>query len=368
MKITVSKDSLSEAVFNLLRVVGVKSTMPVLEGILLSAKEGNLTLTAYNLEMGMKKEIFCNCEKPGEIVIKARLLSDIIRRMGGSQIEIETDEKLMCHIKSDDTVFDIMGMEASDFPELPTVNEGADISIESKVLCEMVKGTIFAVSQVEGSRPIYTGLNISVENGIIQFVAIDGYRLAIIKEKTAIEKNVNFVVSGKAISEVVKLAEEREDEIKIVIGKRLISFLIGEYVFIARLFDGEYVDYKKVLPENFKQSVKLNKNELINSVERVSLLINDAFSTPLRFLLDEEEATLSCATSIGRAKETFKINLNGTPFEIGLNSRYLLDALKACDDGNITFKFNGSSAAVTIMPEDESSEDFLYLIMPLRLK
>lgn len=368
MKITVSKDSLSEAVFNLLRVVGVKSTMPVLEGILLSAKEGNLTLTAYNLEMGMKKEIFCNCEKQGEIVIKARLLSDILRRMGGSQIEIETDEKLMCHIKSDDTVFDIMGMEASDFPELPTVNEGADISIESKVLCEMVKGTIFAVSQVEGSRPIYTGLNISVENGIIQFVAIDGYRLAIRKEKTSIEKNVNFVVSGKAISEVVKLAEESEDEIKIVIGKRLISFLIGEYVFIARLFDGEYVDYKKVLPENFKQSVKLNKNELINSVERVSLLINDAFSTPLRFLLDEEEATLSCATSIGRAKETFKINLNGTPFEIGLNSRYLLDALKACDDGNITFKFNGSSAAVTIMPEDESSEDFLYLIMPLRLK
>ncbi len=368
MKITVSKDSLSEAVFNLLRVVGVKSTMPVLEGILLSAKEGNLTLTAYNLEMGMKKEIFCNCEKQGEIVIKARLLSDILRRMGGSQIEIETDEKLMCHIKSDDTVFDIMGMEASDFPELPTVNEGADISIESKVLCEMVKGTIFAVSQVEGSRPIYTGLNISVENGIIQFVAIDGYRLAIRKEKTSIEKNVNFVVSGKAISEVVKLAEESEDEIKIVIGKRLISFLIGEYVFIARLFDGEYVDYKKVLPENFKQSVKLNKSELVNSVERVSLLINDAFSTPLRFLLDEEEATLSCATSIGRAKETFKIDLNGTPFEIGLNSRYLLDALKACDDGNITFKFNGSSAAVTIMPEDESSEDFLYLIMPLRLK
>ena len=99
-------------------------------------------------------------------------------------------------------------------------------------------------------------------------------------------------------------------------------------MFIARLFDGEYVDYKKVLPENFKQSVKLNKSELVNSVERVSLLINDAFSTPLRCLLDEEEATLSCATSIGRAKETFKIDLNGAPFEIGLNSRYLLDALK----------------------------------------
>ena len=368
MKITVSKDSLSEAVFNLLRVVGVKSTMPVLEGILLSAKEGNLTLTAYNLEMGMKKEIFCNCEKPGEIVIKARLLSDILRRMGGSQIEIETDEKLMCHIKSDDTVFDIMGMEASDFPELPTVNEGADISIESKVLCEMVKGTSFAVSQIEGSRPIYTGINISVDNGILQFVAIDGYRLAIRKEKTNIDKNINIVVPGRAISEVLKLAEEKQEEIDIIIGARLISFNIGGYVFIARLFDGEFVDYKKVLPEDYKQEIKVNKSELINSVERVSLLINDAFSTPLRLLLDENEATLSCATSIGRAKEVFKIDLAGTPFEIGLNSRYLTEALRACDDGNIKIKFNGPNAAVTISPEAQDNEDFLYLIMPLRLK
>lgn len=368
MKFTVSKNSFLEAVLNLLRVVGTKSTMPVLEGILLSAKEGEVTLTAYNLEMGMKKEIFCECSNEGEIVIKAKLLCDILRRMGGSQVEIETDEKLMCHIKSDDTVFDIMGMEASDFPEMPSVNEGEGIKIEGKVLCDMVKGTIFAVSQIEGSRPIYTGLNISAENGIIQFVAIDGYRLAIRKEKTEMDKKVNFVVSGKAISEVVKLVEEEEEDVDIVIGNRLISFLIGGYSFIARLFDGEYVDYKKILPESFKQSLKINRNELINSVERVSLLINDAFSTPLRLLLDEEEATLSCATSIGRAKETFKIDLSGTPFEIGLNSRYLLEALKACDDGNINIKFNGPGAAVTIMPEDENSDDFLYLIMPLRLK
>ena len=342
--------------------------MPVLEGILLSAKAGEVSLTAYNLENGMRKDIFCQCEEEGEIVIKARLLCDILRKMGGSQIEIETDEKLMCHIKSEDTVFDIMGMDAADFPEMPSVNEGADINIDGKLLCDMVKGTIFAVSQIEGSRPIYTGLNISAQDGVIQFVAIDGYRLAIRKEKTESDKKFNFVVPGKAIAEVIKLAEEEEEDVKIVIGNRLISFLIGGYTFISRLFDGEYVDYKKVLPESYKQSLKINKNELINSVERVSLLINDAFSTPLRLLLDEEEAILSCSTSIGRAKETFKIKLQGTPFEIGLNSRYLLEALRACDDGEINIKFNGPGAAVTIMPEDEKSEEFLYLIMPLRLK
>ena len=368
MKFTVSRNSFLEAVLKLLRVVGAKSTMPVLEGILLSVQEDCVTLTAYNLEMGMKKEIFCNCEKKGEIVIKARLLSDILRRLAGEQVEIETDEKLMCHIKSDGTEFDIMGMDASDIPEMPTLNEGSSITIDSQTLCDMVKGTIFAVSQIEGSRPIYTGLNIATENGTIRFVAIDGYRLAIRQEKTDINKNVNFVVSGRAISEVVKLAEEESENTDIIIGNRLISFLIGGYTFIARLFEGEYVDYKKVLPEEFKQAITIDKSELISSAERVSLLINDAFSTPLRFLFDQDEVTISCATSIGRAKETFKNNLEGSPFEIGLNSRYLLDALRACDDGNIRIKFNGPNSAVTIMPEDENSEDFLYLIMPLRLK
>lgn len=368
MKFTVEREAFLNAVTKLLKVVGSKSTMPVLEGILISAEQGKITLAAYNLEMGMKKEIYCNCEEEGDIVIKARLLSDILRRLGGTQVEIETDEKLMCHIKSDDTFFDIMGMAAGDFPEMPSVADGTKINIESQTLCDMVKGTIFAVSQIEGSRPIYTGINISVKDGYIQFVAIDGYRLAIRKEKTKIEKDINFVVSGKAISEVVKLAEETGEPIKIIIGARLISFLIEGYLFIARLFEGEYVDYKKILPEQFKQEIELNKNDLINTVERVSLLINDAFSTPLRLMLDENAATLSCATSIGRAKETFKIDLSGTPFEIGLNSRYLLEAIKACDEGKIKIKFNGPNAAVTIVPEDENCDDFLYLIMPLRLK
>lgn len=368
MKLSVERSSFLEAVSKLLKVVGSKSTMPILEGILVSAEQGRMTLAAYNLEMGMKKELYCDCKEEGDIVIKARLLSDILRRLGGVQVEIETDDNLMCHIKSDETVFDIMGMAAGDFPEMPSVADGKRISIDSKTLSDMVNGTIFAVSQIEGSRPIYTGLNISVSDGVLQFVAIDGYRLAIRKEKTNIESQINFVVPGRAISEVIKLTEEKEEEIKIIIGNRLILFSADGYSFVSRLFDGEYVDYKKVLPEEFKQSVTLNKNDLISSVERVSLLINDAFSTPLRLLLEENEAVLSCATSIGRAKESFRINLNGTPFEIGLNSRYLLEALKACDDGNINIKFNGPNAAVTIESAEENNNDFLYLIMPLRLK
>ena len=132
MKLSVERASFLEAVSKLQKVVGSKSTMPILEGILISAEQGRITLAAYNLEMGMKKELYCDCKEEGDIVIKARLLSDILRRLGGVQVEIETDEKLMCHIKSDETVFDIMGMAAGDFPEMPSVADGNKISIESK--------------------------------------------------------------------------------------------------------------------------------------------------------------------------------------------------------------------------------------------
>ena len=368
MKISVERSSFSEAVTKLLRAVGSKSTMPILEGILISAEQGKLTLASYNLEMGMKKEIYCDCNQEGDIVINARLLADIIRKLAGQRVEIETDDKLMCHIKSDDTVFDIMGMAAGDFPEMPSVADGTKISIDSSVLCDMVKGTIFAVSQIEGSRPILTGINIAVEDGYLRFVAIDGYRLAIRKEKTDIKNDVNFVVSGKAVNEVVKLIEEVGEEVNIIIGSRLISFFVGGYLFISRLFEGEFVNYKKIVPEEFKQSVILDKSDFINSVDRVSLLINDAFSTPVRMTLEEDEAILSCATSIGRAKENFKIELDGTPFEIGLNSRYLTDALKACDEGKIILKFGGPNSAVTITSAEPGNDSFLYLIMPMRLK
>lgn len=368
MKFSVSRTSLLDAVSRLQKVVGSKSSMPILEGILISAEQGRLTLAAYNLEMGMKKEIYANCEKEGDIVINARLLADILRKLGGSEVEIESDEKLLCHIKSGDAIFDIMGMAANDFPEMPSLKEGVNIKVEGNTFCEMVKGTIFAVAQIEGTRPILTGINISVKDNVLQFVAIDGYRLAIRREKVNISEEIEFVVSGKAVNEVVKLIDEETENVEIIIGKRLISFNVGGYIFISRLIEGEFVNYNKIIPAEYKQKTVINSADIINTVERVSLLINDTFSTPIRFEFNDNEVIISSATSMGRAKENFKTELYGAPFQIGLNSRYLLDALRGCDSGNILFKFNGSNAGVTLTSADEKNNDFLYLIMPMRLR
>ncbi len=368
MKIRVERSVFLDAVLKMQKTVGAKSSMPVLEGILLSAEKGLLTLSSYNLEMGMKKEMYASCEEEGDIVINARLLADILRKLRGIDVEIESDERLVCHIRSGEAVFDIMGMEANDFPEIPSLAEGENLNINGEDFCDLVKGTIFAVSQIEGTRPILTGINISVKSGVLQFVAIDGYRLAIRRKNINIENDIEFIVSGKALNEVVKLIDENTENIEIKVGKRLILFKISGFTFIARLLEGEFVNYEKIIPADYSQKTTVVCDEMIDSVERVSLLINDSFSTPIRCAFSKDELIISCSTALGRAKEKMAIDLEGNEFEMGLNSRYLLEALKACETEKITFKFNGANAGVTITPADEATQEMLYLIMPMRLK
>lgn len=368
MKIRVEREKLLESVMKLQRVVSSKSTMPVLEGILFSAEQGKLNLASYNLEMGMKKEIYAECLEEGDIVINARLLSDILRRINSIQVEIETDEKLMCKIKGGEAVFDIMGMAAIDFPEMPSLSDGTRISLSSETFSEMVKGTIFAVAQNEGSRPILVGIDVTVENGVLQFVAIDGCRLAIRKQKVDTKENIHFIASGKSIGEAQKLIEENTENIDIVVGKRLISFCIEGYVFISRLLEGEFVNYKRTIPTESKQVVIMKTKELIEVIERVSLLINDFLTSPVRCYFDTNEVILNSITSNGRATEKIEISLDGEPFEIGMNSRLLLEALKAINEPLVKIMFNGSNSGVVLCQPEEEKEDYLYMVMPMRLK
>ena len=366
MIFTVERQKLLDAVTRLQRVVGAKTSMPVLEGILISAEQGNVTLIAYNLEMGMKKEIYAKCDEAGDIVINAKLLSDILRRMNGQQAEISADSRLNCHIKCGEATFDIMGMAAEDFPEMPSVGSGKRVTVEGSVLADMVRGTFFATAQNEGAKPVLTGINVTIEDGIMQFVAIDGYRLAIRKHKVYISDDFFFLISGKAILEAVKLIDEETENVEISVGERLISFNINGYDFISRLFEGEFVNYQKTIPTEHTQRVVVNTRELINTIERVSLLISESFSTPVRCYFNELNVVFTCATSMGRATETFNTKLEGDKFEIGLNSRYLLDALKAAETEQVQILFNGPNNGVVIKPLE--GDDFKYMIMPMRLR
>ncbi len=366
MIISVERSALLDAVTRLQRVVSSKTSMPVLEGILLSAEQGKVTLIAYNLEMGMRKEIYAKCDEAGDIVINARLLGDILRRMNAPQVVISSNEKLACNIKCGEATFDIMGMAAEDFPEMPTVGSDRTLKIDGSLLSEMVKGTFFATAQNEGAKPILTGINVTVKDSVMQFVAIDGYRLAIKRENVDISDDFSFILSGKAVSEAVKLIDENTEEVEMKVGENLISFNINGYDFISRLLEGEFVNYQKTIPSAHTQRVVVNTRELIDTIERVSLLISESFSTPVRCYFNELNVVFTCATSMGRAAETFNTQLEGDSFEIGLNSRYLLDALKAIGDEKVQILFNGANAGVLILPLEGNS--FTYMIMPMRLR
>ncbi len=366
MIVTIEREKILEAVNHLSRIVSSKTSLPILEGILISAERGKVTLISYNLEMGIKKEIYASTEQEGDIVINAKILADILRRMDGLSVEISTDDRLMCHIKSGAANFDIMGMAASDFPEMPSVAEKDKIALGGEIIKNMVRRTIFAVAQNEGTRPILTGINITFCEGTVKFVAIDGFRLAIRQEKLNINENANLIVSGKAIGELVKLINDEDEDVEIYINDNLICFKTGGYSFISRLLEGNFVDYKKTVPENYKQRIFVKTRELIDTIERISLVINDTFSTPVRCILSEDNIVFSCTSSIGRATENFPITLEGEEFEIGLNSRYLIEALKAAECDTVKIEFGGPSSGVLIKPTE--NEDFLYMIMPMRLK
>lgn len=366
MIFTAERSALLDAVSKLQRVVGSKTSMPVLEGILLSAEQGKVTLIAYNLEMGMKKEIYAKCDEPGDIVIGARLLSDILRKMNGMQVVISADERLNCNIKCGGATFDIMGMAAADFPEIPSVGEAKSIMIEGKTLAQMVKGTIFATAQNEGAKPVFTGISVTIENGTMQFVAIDGYRLAIRKEKVDISGEFSFILTGRSIGEAVKLIDENTEQVEMEVGERQIILKINGYEVISRLIEGEFVNYRKTIPSGYTQRVVVNTRELIDTIERVSLLISESFSTPVRCYFNELNVVFTCATTEGRSTETFNTQLEGEHFEIGLNSRYLLEALKAVETEKVQILFNGGNVGVIMSPPE--GDEYLYMIMPMRLR
>ncbi|MCQ2448794.1 MAG: DNA polymerase III subunit beta [Clostridia bacterium] len=363
--------TLLDAVSRLQRVVANRSTEPVLEGILISAKDHTAVLTAYNLEMGMRKEMDCRCEEAGEVVINAKLLGDILRKLNGPSVEINSyknNENVVCQIKSGEAVFNINVMSASDFPELPMVLAGNKIVLDSHTFSDMVRGTIFSVEQKENARPILMGIDISVKDNVLQFVAIDGYRLAIRREKIENTDDIEFVVSGKAIGEAVKLIGEETENIELLVSERMIMFNIDGYTFISRLLEGDFVDYKNAIPSKYQQTMVVNTRDMINVIERVSLLISDFLTFPIRCYFDNEEVTFSCATSVGTVTEKFMVAMNGEPFEIGWNSRLMLEALKAIDDSFVKIKFNGSNAGVVICPIEDERDEYLYTVMPMRLK
>ena len=365
MKFTVNKSDITEAVSNIQRAVSTKTSIPALEGILLSATETGLELCAYDLELGITTVIPAFVMEPGKAVLSAKLFSDIVRRTPAETVTVSVDEQNMDTLESGYSRFSIIGIPAEEFPELPKLSDSTQISLPGALLKSMIRQTLFAIAESD-AKPIHQGSLFSLENGILDVVSVDGYRLAVRREPVDFSEDLSFVVPGKTLSELLKLIKDSEEPVEISAGRRHILFKIDNYTVISSLLEGEFLNYKAAIPPESQTEVVLKTREAIDSVERVSLLITDRLKSPIRCLFDNNEVKLNCTTSMGRASDQLDVEMTGQSVEIGFNNRYLLEALRNTECDEVKVQLGGPLSPMKVVPKEGDS--FLFLVLPVRLK
>ena len=364
MKFTVEKRLLNEAVTNLQRAVSSKTSIPALEGILIRSEENRLILTAYDLEIGMQTELPAIISAPGAI-LTAKLFAEIVRRSPDEDITIDVDDRNTATITSGVSCFTIIGMDSAEFPELPKITDADTIKMPQELLKSMIRQTLFAVAD-STAKPIHQGSLFKIENGNLDVVSVDGYRLALRREAINYANNTEFVVPGKTLSEVLKLLKDSEGEVEICPSRRHILFRIDNYTVISALLEGEFLDYKSALPKDKKTEVTVSTRTMIESVERVSLLITDRLKSPVRCVIGEDTVKLFCTTTMGRATDQISAEISGDQLEIGFNNKYLLDALRAAETDEVRLQLGGPISPMLVLPKE--GDAFSFLVLPVRLR
>ena len=362
-----------EALNNVVRAVPQKSTIPALEGVKLFLDGSTLEITGYDLELGIQTKIPVDSADYGEVIVSARLFSEMVRKIDSQIITVEIDEGLKTTIKGEAAEYNIIALPADEYPSLPDFDTGENFELPQNVLKNMINQTVFAVA-VDDKKPILTGELFDIENGEFNLVAIDGYRLAVRHEIVETQDRYNFVVKAKALMEAAKLlkddSKEKEDEkpnkVILNVSKKHIIFDINGYMVISRLLEGDFHNYKASIPKDYSTEIIIKTKDLLGSLERCSLLINDKTKAPVRCIFDAGHLKITCSTVLGRLSDEIPCEISGKMVEIGFNCRYLSEAVKAAESDKIKLRLNGGLSPMKIVPLD--GDDYTFLVLPVRLK
>ena len=366
MNFSCNRVELQAAVSIAAKAASAKSPIPALEGILIETGTDKIQLTGYDLKKGIYTKVDAAVAEPGSIVLGARIFDNIVRCLPDGMVTVKSEGKNVV-ITCGNSEFSIVGSDAADYPELPSIDGQASVQLPQNLLSEIIRETIFAVSDSE-ARPIYTGELFEISDGHLTVVAVDGYRLALRREPVnGVGGDYSFIVPGTALNDLEKLCAPTEEPVKISLGSKHISFSIGETVLVSRRLEGDFLNYKKSVPTSFNVELRADRREIQRTVERVSLIIDDKIKNPIRCTFGDNEVRIVCATGLGKAEDTCIVEGNGGNLEIGFNHRYLLDALKAAPADEINVCLNSGSSPCVLTSAD-GNDSFLYMILPVRLK
>ena len=370
MKIVCYRDNILKALNSVVKAVASKTTMPILEGILIQTNDNEIKLTTYDLEIGIEYVMECEVKEQGSTVVNAIMFSEIIRKLPDTEIYITLNENNLLEIECEGALYKLTTMNPEEFPELPKIEVENSIDLEQNMLRNMIRRTIFAVSNEE-NRPIFTGCLFEVENNKLNVVAVDGFRLALrsiyLQNKVS---DFKAVIPGKTLNEINKILQDSFEHIKIGIAKNQALFEMENCKVVTRILDGEFLNYKSVIPSSWETRIRVNKNNLQNSFERISLIsassIEKEKKYPVKVAIDIGKMTISCTNQTGEAKEEIYVSTEGKNIEAGFNPKYFLDSLKAIDDEEVFVEF-GTSISPCLVKSVENNE-YVYMILPIRLK
>ena len=367
MRFTCEKNMLVQGLNIAGRTVAQKSSLSVIEGILCKAGHG-ISLTGYNMETAITYDIPAEVADPGQCILPAKLFGDIIRRLPEGPVTVVVSDDYKVSIRAGYASFTICAESAEDYPELPDVNTGRPVKIPQNRLKELISGTLFAVSENQG-RPIHTGVKFEVTDTSITAIAVDGFRLARRSwhPEEGTGRQMNFVVPAPGLKEVEKIVSDVEDAASFTLGTKHILFQIGNATLVCRLLEGDFLDWRKVVPTGCPIKLVAHVGDLSSSVERVGLIVSEKYKSPVRCTFSHNELLMRTQTTIGAAEDKCSLAGDGKELEIGFNVRYLADALKVIPSEEVTLELTNGLSPIVLTPVDDK-HDFAYMVLPVRIK
>lgn len=367
MQISCEKDVLINNINIVTKAVSSKTTLPILECILLMVDQKGFRLIANDLELGietsnMEAEVY----ELGSVALEARMFFDIVKSLPDNIVEITVDEKNIAVIKSGKSEFKLLGQNGNEFPLLPQIEKISKMRINAVKFKNMIRQTIFSVA-VEENRPILTGELIEIKNGFMNLVAIDGFRVSFRTiEMPDFNDDIEVVIPAKALNEVSKILSDKEENIiDIYFTDKHILFEMDSCIIVSRILDGEYIKYEQLFTDDHKTLVKINRDLFIKSLERATLVSKESKKTPVSLNIKDNTLIVTSNTELGESYDEINIETDGDDLEIGFNPKYLIDAMKAIDEEFIKLQFMTSLSPCIIRGMER--EDYKYLVLPLKL-
>ena len=365
MKIICSKTNLLKSVSISLKAVPSKTTMPILECILIDATANQIKFTTNDMELGIETIVEGSIEEKGMVALNAKIFYEIIRRLPDNDVTIKTDDKYTATITCEKAKFNIPGKSGEDFAYLPMIEKDEPLTISQYTLKEMIRQTIFSIAVNENNK-LMTGELFEIKNNCLKVVSLDGHRIAI--RKMPLKKDYSdrkVVVPGKTLSEVSKiLSGEVDDQVSIYFTKNHILFEFDQTMVVSRLIEGEYFRIDQMLSSDYETKLKINKKEFLDCIDRATLLVREVDKKPIIINITDDDMELRIDSAMGSMNEEIDIEKEGKDIMIGFNPKFLIDALRVIDDETVTIYLVNPKAPCFIRDDEEN---YTYLILPVNI-